>query len=87
MPKNNTTIHKTHSKKDLLNYIRIFSIPTGLSPKNNKFQVMKDPMKLKNVTIKVSPMVQKKLNDKQTMMNVSHYKCKIKKGSFWISFD
>ena len=189
MPKNNTIIHKTHSKKDLLNYIRVFSIPTGLSSKNNKFQVaeglwdiiskidfiaipvdndllikdliglrtfllspnpnklltikekddivliskkilhycdnfydidiccyfnreilyqdasyiahhadipivrkaisklMNDPKKYKNITIKVSPMIQKKLNDKRTMMNSSHYKCKVLKGSFWISFD
>jgi len=189
MPKNNTIIHKSHSKKDLLNYIHMFSIPTGLSSKHNKFQVaeglwdiiskldylyikednellikdliglrkyllspnpnklltikekddivliskkilhycdnsydidiccyfnrellyedasyislhadipivrkainklMKDPLKLKNISLKVSPIVQKKLNDKKTMMRTSHYKCKITKGSFWISFD
>lgn len=39
MPKNNTIIHKTHSKKELIHIINIFNIPMAVSPKANKFQI------------------------------------------------
>jgi len=39
MPKNNTIIHKSHSKKDLLDYIKEFNICIGVSIKNNKYEV------------------------------------------------
>tara|TARA_R110000765_G_scaffold415829_1_gene517198 strand:+ start:1136 stop:1708 length:573 start_codon:yes stop_codon:yes gene_type:complete len=39
MPKNNTIIHKSHSKKDLLDYVNIFHICIGVSIKNNKYEV------------------------------------------------
>lgn len=39
MPKNNTIIDKSHSKKELLHIIDYFNIPTGLSQKNNKYEI------------------------------------------------
>jgi|DEB0MinimDraft_6_1074348.scaffolds.fasta_scaffold00456_2 hypothetical protein len=39
MPKNNTIIHKSHSKKDLLGYVKEFQICLGVSIKNNKYEV------------------------------------------------
>lgn len=39
MPKNNTIIDKSHSKKELLHIINYFNIPTGLSNKNNKHDI------------------------------------------------
>ncbi len=39
MPKNNTIIDKSHSKKELLHIINHFGIPIGVSQKNNKFQI------------------------------------------------
>ena len=39
MPKNNTIIHKSHSKKDLLEYVKEFGICIGVSIKNNKYEV------------------------------------------------
>ncbi len=39
MPKNNTIIDKSHSKKELLFLIDYFNIPTGLSQKNNKYEI------------------------------------------------
>jgi hypothetical protein len=39
MPKNNTIIHKSHSKKDLLEYVKEFDICIGVSIKNNKYEV------------------------------------------------
>tara|TARA_R110000744_G_scaffold146722_1_gene259612 strand:- start:167 stop:739 length:573 start_codon:yes stop_codon:yes gene_type:complete len=39
MPKNNTIIHKSHSKKDLLDYVNLFHICIGVSIKNNKYEV------------------------------------------------
>ena len=39
MPKNNTIIHKSHSKKDLLDYVKTFHICIGVSIKNNKYEV------------------------------------------------
>ena len=39
MPKNNTIIDKSHSKKELLHIINYFNITTGLSQKNNKYEI------------------------------------------------
>tara|TARA_R110000851_G_scaffold250562_1_gene403031 strand:- start:181 stop:753 length:573 start_codon:yes stop_codon:yes gene_type:complete len=39
MPKNNTIIDKSHSKKELLHIINYFNITTGLSQKNNKHEI------------------------------------------------
>lgn len=39
MPKNNTIIDKSHSKKELLHIINYFSIPIGVSQKNNKHEI------------------------------------------------
>jgi len=39
MPKNNTIIDKSHSKKELLHIINYFNIPSGLSQKNNKYEI------------------------------------------------
>jgi len=39
MPKNNTIIDKSHSKKELLYIINYFNIPIGVSQKNNKHEI------------------------------------------------
>ena len=39
MPKNNTIIHKSHSKKNLLDYMKELKICIGVSIKNNKYEV------------------------------------------------
>ena len=51
MPKNNTIIHKTFSKKDLLNIIDDFNIPIGVGEDHTKSVVANT---LWNILVKMS---------------------------------